>query len=574
MRRSRCSQPALLPATVDAQSAVSGVVKLAEPRTAARRDVATTVVFLEPVTHPARYARPVGELATATIDMREREFSPHVQVVQAGGSVDFPNMDPFSHNVFSNTELGAFDLGLYRRGMTRSATFPATSVYAIYCNIHASMVSFVIAVPGQLYARVHSDGAFTIPNVPAGSYVLHVWHERAQELAEPITIPATGVARLAVEVDTRTFPATSHLNKFGQPYAALGVRIATDPQSMNDGIGAATLLALGLAARVFTSTIVIVGAVVAAALFIGSASLRRADDEANRRGLDQSADIVAQLLVGRERNLAGGARVFVQHPYFRNVLVTERRRDDLIDQSLEAATQLDAHWVMITDQRGILLAKSDEPLLAVDSLGSVPLVSGALAGGVTSGFGVSRDTLLFQAVGLPIVIPGTRSGRRPRRDAHHRLRLRRRREVGRCGGAGVLRSRWSGRPSTRRIDVGPRRRCACRRRVDGTEADGQDILGSHRHDSRGRLFRADIAADHRRWRRRRRVHGAALSARRGDWRKQRPILARHRRRTRAAARHPLRLLLGASHRSAAACAVVGRASRGGRRLRRGGRCAQ
>jgi HAMP domain-containing protein len=164
-------------------------------------------------------------------------------------------------------------------------------------------------------------------------------------------------------------------------------------------------IALGLAARVFTSTVVIVGAVVAAALFIGSASLRRADDEANRRGLDQSADIVAQLLVGRERNLAGGARVFVQQPYFRT-LVSERRRDDLVDQSLEAATQLGAHWVMITDQRGILLAKSDEPLLAVDSLGSVPLVSGALAGGATSGFGVSRDTLLFQAVGLPIVIPG------------------------------------------------------------------------------------------------------------------------------------------------------------------------
>jgi plastocyanin len=207
-----------LPAALPAQGAVSGAVKLEEPRTAARRDVATAVVFLEPVAHPARYARPIGGLATATIDMREREFTPHVQVVQAGGSVDFPNEDPFSHNVFSNTELGAFDLGLYRRGVTRSATFSQSGVYAIYCNIHASMVSFVIAVPGELYARVRSDGGFTIPNVPVGAYVLHVWHERAPELVEPLTVPATGVTKLAVEIDTRTFPTTSHLNKFGQPY--------------------------------------------------------------------------------------------------------------------------------------------------------------------------------------------------------------------------------------------------------------------------------------------------------------------------------------------------------------------
>ena len=62
---------------------------------------------------------------------------------------------------------------------------------------------------------------------------------------------------------------------------------------------------------------------------------------------------------------------------------------------------------MITDSRGVLLAKSDEPELATDSLGGVPLVAGALRGGTTTGFGVSRDSSLFQAVAVPIVIPGS-----------------------------------------------------------------------------------------------------------------------------------------------------------------------
>lgn len=163
--------------------------------------------------------------------------------------------------------------------------------------------------------------------------------------------------------------------------------------------------AWNLTTRVFVSTAAIVCVVVAAALLIGSASLRQASDEAARRGLEQSADLVAQFLAGRERSLAGGARVFVQGPYFRT-LVAERRRDDILDQSFEAVAQLGAKWVMITDDHGVLLAKSDEPRLVDDSLGGVALVSGALRGGTTSGFGVSRDSLLFQAVAVPIVIPG------------------------------------------------------------------------------------------------------------------------------------------------------------------------
>jgi|CXWL01.1.fsa_nt_gi serine/threonine-protein kinase len=161
----------------------------------------------------------------------------------------------------------------------------------------------------------------------------------------------------------------------------------------------------GFTARVFASTAAIVGVVVVAALMIGSMQLRRAGEAATRRGLEQSADLVAQFLAGRERSLAGGARVFVQQPYFRT-LVSERRREDLFDQSGEAVAQLEAHWVMITDRSGVLLAKSDEPRMVVDSLGGVPLVAGALRGGQTQGFGVSRDSLLFQAVGVPIIIPG------------------------------------------------------------------------------------------------------------------------------------------------------------------------
>jgi serine/threonine-protein kinase len=160
-----------------------------------------------------------------------------------------------------------------------------------------------------------------------------------------------------------------------------------------------------LAARAFAVTAAVVAAVLLAALAAASSAARRDADADATRGLEQAADLTAQLLAGRGRALAGGARVFVQGPYFR-ALVAGQRRDDLLDQAFEAAEQLEAAWVFITDERGVLLAKSDEPGASGAPLGAVPLVAGALEGRETSGFGASRDTLLFQTVCLPIVVPG------------------------------------------------------------------------------------------------------------------------------------------------------------------------
>jgi plastocyanin len=203
-----------------AQGEVSGQITLLEARSTAKHDVGSAVVFLEPVSmRGARYDRPTGEYSSASIDMRNREFVPHVQIVRAGGSVEFPNSDPFSHNVFSNTSLGAFDLGLYRRGQSRAATLARAGVYSIYCNIHSAMVSFVIAVPTKDFSRVSDDGKFVMEDVAAGSYLLHVWHERTPEIVEEIDVPASGLRTLAVTLDTRGFAATAHLNKFGKPYA-------------------------------------------------------------------------------------------------------------------------------------------------------------------------------------------------------------------------------------------------------------------------------------------------------------------------------------------------------------------
>lgn len=160
-----------------------------------------------------------------------------------------------------------------------------------------------------------------------------------------------------------------------------------------------------LPVRTFVGTLLLVGAVLAAVLGTALIGARRAAAASAERGLEQAADLVAQLLAGRSRSLAGGARVFVQGPYFRT-LVAERRRNDILDQTFEAAEQLDASWVFITDAAGVLVAKSDEPSASGDVLAGVPLIAGALRGQATTGFGGSGDSLLFLATAVPITAPG------------------------------------------------------------------------------------------------------------------------------------------------------------------------
>ena len=204
-----------------AQGSVAGVVSLEQRPGAPRGDVSGAVVYLESIGRVIPVSD-VPSLRMTTIVMRGREFIPRVRIVLAGGIVAFPNEDPFRHNVFSSVDLGPFDLGLYPRGATRSATFAQPGAYPIYCNIHSRMVTFVVAVPTRWATQPGGDGSFTLHGVPAGTYVLHAWHEYGTtEVTREISVPASGLTNLRVMIDARSYVPAPHLNKFGRPYSLI-----------------------------------------------------------------------------------------------------------------------------------------------------------------------------------------------------------------------------------------------------------------------------------------------------------------------------------------------------------------
>src|SRR5262245_25909344 len=83
--------------------------------------VTETVVWLEPAagTRNVKRAAPV----TITMATRGKALIPHVVAVPVGSTVNFPNEDPISHNLFSLSSPNQFDLGLYRAGAGKSHTF-------------------------------------------------------------------------------------------------------------------------------------------------------------------------------------------------------------------------------------------------------------------------------------------------------------------------------------------------------------------------------------------------------------------------------------------------------------------
>lgn len=200
-----------------AQGAVSGQVNLLERTGETTEDLADVLVWLE----PAGSAKVRTSPTDATIHLKGRQFSPRVRAVTEGSKIEFPNEDSFSHNVFSKSPDGAFDTGVYARGRTKDQTFKGSGVFPIYCNIHPRMTGYVVVLKTPYHAQAGEDGRFTIAGVPAGAYVMHVWHDRAsQELSKPVTVGASGMAVGRVELDVRGYRFVQHKNKFGQEYTS------------------------------------------------------------------------------------------------------------------------------------------------------------------------------------------------------------------------------------------------------------------------------------------------------------------------------------------------------------------
>lgn len=158
-----------------------------------------------------------------TLLQKNREFKPHLLVIPVGSIVEFPNKDPFFHNVFSLFDGKRFDLGLYEAGATKSVTFSREGVSYIFCNIHPEMSAVILTLSTSLFAAADSEGTFRIAQVPEGEYEMHVWIEgvtqpRLNAMDRRVHITQNSGDLGVLEAPVTTLKTAPHTNMYGQPY--------------------------------------------------------------------------------------------------------------------------------------------------------------------------------------------------------------------------------------------------------------------------------------------------------------------------------------------------------------------
>jgi hypothetical protein len=187
--------------------------------------IPATVVWLTPTPGSGIELDPPkpNEGGNPRLVQKNKSFEPRILVVPAGSMVEFPNRDPFFHNVFSLFEGKRFDLGLYEAGTTRAVRFDRQGISYIFCNIHPEMSAVIITVSTPLYAIAKEDGEVSIAGVPYGRYMLHIWSEgmgpeNGKPLTREVTIGESAASLGVVRVPEADGQHVAHRNKYGREY--------------------------------------------------------------------------------------------------------------------------------------------------------------------------------------------------------------------------------------------------------------------------------------------------------------------------------------------------------------------
>ncbi len=174
------------------------------------------VLWLKRTDGPTPASRPLRR--PKVVSQKDKVFIPRVVAVPVGSKVDFRNDDPYYHNVFSLSDAEKFDTGLYASGLSYSQTFDKPGAVELLCNIHASMVGYVVVVDTPYYAQPRGNGTFTITNVPPGRYELSAWHEAAAKVVKlAIQVREGGASGIAVKIPNDRVPLVVVPDKYGKP---------------------------------------------------------------------------------------------------------------------------------------------------------------------------------------------------------------------------------------------------------------------------------------------------------------------------------------------------------------------
>ena len=139
----------------------------------AGRGVAEVVVTVTPMEQPA--SRTPRAPDKAVMDQRNLAFVPRVLVVAVGTSVEFPNNDAVSHQVYSFSPAKKFQLPLYKGTRHPPVTFDRAGLVVLGCNIHDEMAGYIYVTDSPFFGTTDTSGVLELRDLPAGDYRIALW---------------------------------------------------------------------------------------------------------------------------------------------------------------------------------------------------------------------------------------------------------------------------------------------------------------------------------------------------------------------------------------------------------------
>jgi plastocyanin len=136
----------------------------------------------------------------AVMEQRNRQLGPNLLVVPAGSTIEFPNLDPIFHNIFSLSRAQSFDLGYYAEGRTRSVDFLHPGIVQVYCHVHPNMHGVIVVTASRWFGKPAQDGAFSWPDVPPGKYRMCVWQKSVGVIRRKIVVPQSGALHVNMTI--------------------------------------------------------------------------------------------------------------------------------------------------------------------------------------------------------------------------------------------------------------------------------------------------------------------------------------------------------------------------------------
>jgi plastocyanin len=145
----------------------------------------------------------------AVMDQIDRTFVPDLLVIPLGSTVEFPNSDSISHQIYSFSAARKFQLPLYRGKPYPPVHFDQAGLVTLGCNIHDSMLAYVLVTDAPYFGRTDATGSWSA-DVPRGTYRVTVWHPRMQqgsELERQMMLAQSDRAALTLRLEKPLQPA-------------------------------------------------------------------------------------------------------------------------------------------------------------------------------------------------------------------------------------------------------------------------------------------------------------------------------------------------------------------------------